>query len=105
MPGSCIVTVDVVVSVCARVTPPLRCSVRHLMTGPVKPRAMTFEIAPSQAREHRCDPVGAVDFLYGNDYIYVHDMPNPQLARSGVQPDRAGEAHAALVTVGDYYTE
>ena len=48
-------------------------SIRRLISGPVRPRAMLYELAPRQAREHSCDPVGAVEFLYDNGYKYVQD--------------------------------
>ncbi len=34
---------------------------------------MLYELAPRQAREHSCDPVGAVEFLYDSGYKYVQE--------------------------------
>ncbi len=34
---------------------------------------MLYELAPRQAREHSCDPVGTVEFLYDNGYKYVQE--------------------------------
>ena len=46
---------------------------------------MLYELAPLQAREHRCDPVGAVEFLYDSGYKYVQEPLWRTEGRSDVQ--------------------
>ena len=54
-------------------------SIRRLIAGPTRPRALTFEFSPQQARRRGCDPHAAIEFLYTNGYMYTH---NQQSVRS-----------------------
>ncbi len=59
--------------------PPHIHSIRRLIAGPTRPRALTFEFSPQQARRRGCDPHATIEFLYANGYKYTH---NQQLVRS-----------------------